>query len=64
MPDKPLNGYIALYNGKRAEIYAATLYDAKLQALEAFKPPRSKRHLVSVHLAEIGGETITQVITS
>lgn len=57
-------GYIALYQSKRAEIYAESLYAAKMQALEHFKPPKSKRHLVSVHLAEVDGETVTQVITS
>lgn len=59
-----MNGYIALYRGKRTEIYADTLYAAKLKAIEHFKPAKSKRHLVTVHLAEINGETVTQVITS
>lgn len=45
-------GYIALYNGKRAELYASSLYAAKVKATEYFKPAKSKRHLVSVHLAE------------
>ena len=57
-------GYIALYQGRRHELYAESLYAAKVAALEYFKPPKSKRHLVSVHLAEINGETVTQVITS
>ena len=61
---KPLNGYIALYAGKQHEVYAATSYAAHLLALAFFHPPKSKRHLVSVHLAEKGGETVTQVITS
>ena len=60
----PEYGYIALYQGRRTELYATSLYAAKMAALEFFKPPKSKRHLVSVHLVEIDGETVTQVITS
>jgi hypothetical protein len=57
-------GYIALFGSKRHELYAASSYAAQLAAIEFFKPSKSKRHLVSVHLAEVGGETVTQVITS
>jgi hypothetical protein len=57
-------GYIALYQDKRTELYAESQYAALVKALEFFKPPKSKRHLVSVHLAESHGETVTQVITS
>jgi hypothetical protein len=53
-------GYIALYGERRTELYAASLHEAKQKALAHFKPPKSKRHLVSVHLAEIDGETVTQ----
>ena len=59
-----LNGYIALFGSKRTEVYAATSYAAHLLALAYFHPPKSRRHLVSVHLAEKGGETVTQVVTS
>jgi hypothetical protein len=61
---KSVYGYIALYGSKRHELHAESLYAAMQQALAFFKPPKSKRHLVSVHLAEIDGETVTQVITS
>jgi hypothetical protein len=58
-------GYIALYGEKRHELRADTLYAAKQAADAHFKPPKSRRHLVTVHLAEMpGGETVTQVITS
>lgn len=57
-------GYIALYGEKRWELYASSLYAAKQAADAHFKPPKSKRHLVTVHLAEVDGETVTQVITS
>lgn len=53
-----MNGYVAFFNGKRMDIYAETLYEAKLEALEVFKPAKSKRHLVSVILAEKDGETV------
>lgn len=59
-----MNGYIALYQSERYELSAASQYQAKLAALDHFKPPKSKRHLVSVHLAEKDGETVTQVITA
>jgi hypothetical protein len=57
-------GYIALYQGRRHELHADSLYAAKLAAIEYFKPPKSKQHLVTVHLAEVNGETVTQMITS
>jgi hypothetical protein len=57
-------GYICLYGGKRVELYAGGLYQAQQKAVAHFKPPKSKRHLVTVHLAEIDGEPVTQVITS
>lgn len=59
-----MNGYIALYQGKTTELHADSLYAAKTKAVEYFKPPKSKHHLVSVHLAEKDGETVTQVITN
>ena len=57
-------GYIALFNGQRWELYATSAYDAQQKAIAHFKPAKSRRHLVTVHLAEIDGETVTQVITS
>ncbi|MFK4131985.1 hypothetical protein ACI2KR_06775 [Pseudomonas luteola] len=51
-------GYIAFFNGKRAELYADSLFDAKLKAIAHFKPAKSKQHLVSVMLAEKDGEPV------
>jgi hypothetical protein len=48
------NGYVCLYGARRFECYATTQYQAFQKALEYFKPPKSKRHLVSAHLAEKG----------
>ena len=53
-----MNGYICFYNGKRLEVYAETLYAAKLKAIEQFKPAKSKSHMVSVTLAEKDGEQV------
>jgi hypothetical protein len=57
-------GYIALYRGQRYELHADSAYQAQAAAIEHFKPPKSKRHLITVHLAEKDGQTGTQVITS
>lgn len=52
-------GYICLFNGKRFEVHAESQYQAQLMALDHFKPSKSKRHLVSVHLAEKpNGDTV------
>lgn len=59
-----MNGYIVLYRGQRAELYADSQYEAQVAGVRVFNPPRSKRHLVTAHLAELDGQTVTQVITS
>ena len=54
-----MNGYVALYNGKRTEIWAESLYAAKLRAIEQFKPRPSNEHMVIVILAQRGdGEPV------
>lgn len=47
-----MNGYICFYDGKRIEVYAETAYKAQLEAIKQFNPPKSKKHLISVVLAE------------
>jgi hypothetical protein len=47
-----MNGYIGFFNGRRTEVYADTLYEAKTKAIAHFKPTKSKAHMVSVMLAE------------
>ena len=44
--------YLAFYNGKQTVISAPSLFDAHTKAVAAFKPPRSKQHMVHVYLAE------------
>jgi hypothetical protein len=46
------NGYVAFYNGRQADVYAKTALAAQQKAVEFFKPPKSKRHMVHVGLAE------------
>lgn len=45
-------GYIALFNGKREEIRASSLLEAKQEALRRFKPSKKNAYMVSVMLAE------------
>lgn len=47
-----MNGYIAFFNRQRIEVYADTLHDAKQQAIQRLKVPKSKQGLVAVELAE------------
>lgn len=53
-----MNGYVCFYNGKRIEVYADSLFAAKEKAVFIFKAPKSKRHMVSVMLAEKGGREV------
>lgn len=57
-----MNGYIAIYNGKKAEIYADTLYDAKKKAIDVKGPfggvPLTKWNTVAIMLAEKDGEPV------
>ncbi len=54
-------GYKAFYNGKTADIHADSLYAAKLEAITAFKAPKSKQHMVSVMLCEKDGQQVTHI---
>lgn len=53
-----MNGYIGFYNQQRIEIYAVSLYAAKLQTIEIFKVKKNKQHLITVMLAEKNGTPI------
>ena len=57
-----MNGYIALYRGRKHELYADTLFAAKQKAVEHFKA--KKPHEVTVYLAEKDGQPVTQMPTS
>lgn len=53
-----MNGYIALYQDKKLELYADSLYDAKLKAIKELKVPKSKQGLMAVLLAEKAGAPV------
>lgn len=38
--------YLFHYHSRSVEIVATSLYQAKLKAIEHFKPPKSKEHMV------------------
>jgi len=50
--DEAMNNYIAFYNGKKMPVQAETSYKAQLKAIEMFKAPASKKHMVTVKLAD------------
>lgn len=45
-------GYVCFYNGRRAEIYANSSYEAQQKAAAHFKLKEKQRYKVSVILAE------------
>lgn len=58
-----MNGYKAFYNRQSVDIHAESLYAAKLKAIEFFKAPKSKAHMISVMLCEKDGVQVTHVAT-
>ena len=56
-----MNGYIAIsHKGEKHEVHANTSYEAQQKAIEHFKPPKSKKHLISVYLCEVDGKPVVQ----
>ncbi len=51
-------GYVCFYNGKRFECHADSLYGAKKLAIQHFKPPKSKEHMVTATLAEKNSQPV------
>jgi hypothetical protein len=51
-------GYIAIYKGKRLEVYAESSYKAQLEAAKQFKAKKS--YDVSVYLCEKDGQAVEQ----
>lgn len=51
-------GYVFFYDRKRIELYADSLFEAKQKAIEQFKPPKSKQHMVHGVLAEVDGKPV------
>ncbi len=52
------HGYVAFYNGKRADVWANSSSEATDRARVFFKPPKSKKYDVFVVLAEKNGEQV------
>lgn len=55
-----LFGYICFYNGKRIEVQASSLMEAKQKALLHFKPAKSKAHMISIVLAELPDGSVVE----
>jgi len=53
-----MNGYIALFHGKKVEIRADTLLEAKEKAVAHFNAKGRRYYDVFVELAEKGGEPV------
>jgi len=51
-----VNGYIALYKGKKIEVFAETSLKAQQKAAKEFKA--KKQYQVSVYLCEKDGEEV------
>lgn len=47
-----MHGFKAFYNSKTVDVYAESLYAAKLKAIAHFKPRKSQEHMISVMLCE------------
>lgn len=58
---EPKLGYVCFFKNARHELFAKSLWDAKQKAIAFFKPKRKDEHLVSVHLAEKDGVSVTHV---
>jgi hypothetical protein len=52
-----MNGYIAFYRGRKAEVHADTAYEAQQKAAALFKARKS--YEVTVVLAEKNGAQVT-----
>ena len=55
-----MNGYICMFLGKRVEVLANDLWQAKQKAISALNVPKSKQGLLSIVLAEVNGKDIIQ----
>ena len=56
-------GYIAIYSGKQVEIWADSLYAAKLEAIKLLRVPKSKTGLLSVTLCKVEDREVINTIS-
>lgn len=54
-----MNTYKGYYNHRQITVQAESLYAAKLEAIEIFKPRKNQSHMVSVVLVEKAGEEVS-----
>ena len=51
--DAEYRDYIIFYANNAEQIKAHSSFHAWCQAIETFKPPKSRKYLVQVHLADV-----------
>lgn len=54
-----LHEYIAVYERQHLGVYAPSLLRAKEIALQHFKPPKKKEHMVGVVLVAVADKPVT-----
>jgi hypothetical protein len=54
-----MNGYITIFHGRKHELYANSLYEAKKLAVQFFKPKKKDEHSIIVLLCEKDGMIVT-----
>ena len=59
-----MNGYICMFLGKKAEVMANDLWQAKQKAISALNVPKSKQGLLSIVLAEVESNQVSQNTSS
>ena len=57
----PAHADLYSINGIKVDETASNAVEAKNKAIDHFKPTKSKRHMVHVHLAEKDGEPVVHV---
>ena len=58
-----LNGYVAIFENRREEIEAQSLYEAKKAAMAIFKPKNDREFMVTIMLVTIGTKEVTHAPT-
>jgi hypothetical protein len=57
---QPDFGYLIFYGKQKIQLYAKSLLDAKELGIQKLKVPATKRHMVTVVLAEVMGKPVVQ----
>jgi hypothetical protein len=58
-----VNGYVFFYSGRKTEIRADSMLEAKEKAVAHFQPSRGSRHMVHGYLVEKDGKPVIQATT-